>query len=153
MYICGLYYKHVMIVNDDSSIISKWSIKFIDDPSVVIHNRHKFIIQAADGIHSSWSKGFIRDKLETLDPMQYMHALACDVTGPCMHILHGLPHDITGQCMQLLHGLCCFDFVSDIHILQLLWIEFGHHWSVYFMSVVWIINNSGPVEIQGEMLH
>ncbi len=40
MYICGFYYKHVMIVNDDSSIISKWSIKFIDDPSVVIYNRH-----------------------------------------------------------------------------------------------------------------
>jgi len=30
-------------------------------------------------------------------------------------------HDITGQCMQLLHGLCCFDFVSDIPLLQLLW--------------------------------
>jgi hypothetical protein len=27
--------------------------------------------------------------------MQYVHALACDVTG---------------RCMQLLHGLCCFGF-------------------------------------------
>jgi hypothetical protein len=27
-----LSYNHVMIVNDDSSIISKWSFKLIDDP-------------------------------------------------------------------------------------------------------------------------
>ena len=60
-----------------------------------------------------------------------MHASACDVTGRCMHVLHHtgwcmhilhvLPHDVTGQCMQLLHGLCCFNFVSDIPLLQLLW--------------------------------
>jgi hypothetical protein len=53
--------------------------------------------------------------------MQLVHALACDVTGQCMHltglcmhVLHALPHGITGQSMQLLHGLCCFDFVLDI---------------------------------------
>jgi hypothetical protein len=28
----GLYYKHVAIINGDSSIISKWSFKLIDDP-------------------------------------------------------------------------------------------------------------------------
>ncbi len=28
----GLSYNHVMIVNDDSSIISKWSFKIIYDP-------------------------------------------------------------------------------------------------------------------------
>jgi hypothetical protein len=43
---CGLYYKHVMIVNDDSSILSKWSFKLIDDPRVVIYDHYKFIIQA-----------------------------------------------------------------------------------------------------------
>jgi hypothetical protein len=64
---------------------------------------------------------YIRDKLETLDPMQQVHASACDVTGQCMHVtgqymhvLHTLLHDITGRCMHLLHGLFCFDFVSDI---------------------------------------
>ncbi len=31
-------------------------------------------------------------------------------------------HDITGLCMQLLLGLCCFYFVSDIPLLQLLWL-------------------------------
>ncbi len=28
----GLYYKHVAIINDNSSVISKWSFKLIDDP-------------------------------------------------------------------------------------------------------------------------
>jgi len=42
----GRYYKHVTIVNDDSSIIGKWSFKLIDDHRVVIYDRHRFIIQA-----------------------------------------------------------------------------------------------------------
>ncbi len=37
-----------MIVNDNSSIISKWSIKLIDDPRVVIYDRHRFVIQATE---------------------------------------------------------------------------------------------------------
>ncbi len=48
--VCGLYYKHVMIVNDDSSVVSKWSFKLIADPRVVIYDRHRFIIQATDDI-------------------------------------------------------------------------------------------------------
>jgi len=46
IYPCGLYYKHLMIVNADSSVVNKWSIKLIDNPSVVTYNRHRFIIQA-----------------------------------------------------------------------------------------------------------
>ncbi len=46
----GLYYKHVMIVNDDASVISKWSFKLIDDPRAVIYDCHRFIIQATDDI-------------------------------------------------------------------------------------------------------
>ncbi len=42
----GLYYKHVTIVSDDSSISNKWSLKFIDDARVVIYDRNRFIIQA-----------------------------------------------------------------------------------------------------------
>ncbi len=34
------------IVNDNSSVVSKWSFKLIDDPRVVIYDRHSFIIQA-----------------------------------------------------------------------------------------------------------
>ncbi len=42
----GLYYKHKTIVNDDSSIVSERSFKLIDDPRVIIYDRHRFIIQA-----------------------------------------------------------------------------------------------------------
>ncbi len=44
----GLYFNHVMIVNDDFSIFSKWSFKLIDDARVVIYVRDMFIIQAID---------------------------------------------------------------------------------------------------------
>ncbi len=44
----SLYYKHATIVNDNSSVISKWSFKFIDDSRVVIYDCHKLIIQATD---------------------------------------------------------------------------------------------------------
>jgi hypothetical protein len=36
----------VTIINDDSSVISKWSFKLIDDPRNIIYDHHKFIIQA-----------------------------------------------------------------------------------------------------------
>ncbi len=41
----GLYYKHVMIINDDSSIVSKCCFK-LDDPRVINYDRHWFKIQA-----------------------------------------------------------------------------------------------------------
>ncbi len=44
--LCGLYYKPMTIVNDNSSIVSRWSFKLIDDPRVVIYDRHMFIVQA-----------------------------------------------------------------------------------------------------------
>jgi len=42
----GFYYKYVMIVNDNSGVISKWSFKLIDDTRVIIYDRNMFIIQA-----------------------------------------------------------------------------------------------------------
>jgi hypothetical protein len=42
----GLYHKHMTIVNDDSSIIIKWSSKLIDTATGVIYDRHMFIVQA-----------------------------------------------------------------------------------------------------------
>ncbi len=44
--ICGLYYKHVMIVNDDSSIINKFRTSLTDNTRVVIYDCHMFIVQA-----------------------------------------------------------------------------------------------------------
>jgi hypothetical protein len=43
---CGLYYKHVTIVNEGSSIVSKGGFKLIDDPRVFIYDRRRFMIQA-----------------------------------------------------------------------------------------------------------
>ncbi len=42
----GLYYKHLMIVNYDSSIINKFGASLTDDPRVVIYNCHMFLVQA-----------------------------------------------------------------------------------------------------------
>jgi hypothetical protein len=42
----GLYFIHVTIVNDDCSIVSKFSFKLNDDPIVIIYDHHRFIIQA-----------------------------------------------------------------------------------------------------------
>ncbi len=42
----GLYYKHVMIINDDSRVVSKWRFKLIDDARAIIYDRNMFIMQA-----------------------------------------------------------------------------------------------------------
>ncbi len=42
----GLYYKHIMIVNDDSSIVNKFQASLTDDARVVIYDRQWFIAQA-----------------------------------------------------------------------------------------------------------
>jgi hypothetical protein len=36
----GLFYKNITIVNDDSSIISKWHSSLIDDARVVIYDHN-----------------------------------------------------------------------------------------------------------------
>ncbi len=43
---CDDHYKHVTIINDDSSGIIKWSFKLIDAARGVIYDRHMFIMQA-----------------------------------------------------------------------------------------------------------
>ena len=42
----GLYYKHMTIVIDDSSIVIKWSFKLIDTARGIIYDFHMFIVQA-----------------------------------------------------------------------------------------------------------
>ncbi len=43
---CGLYYKHVMIVNEDSRIVNKFGASPTGNTRVVIYNGHVFIVQA-----------------------------------------------------------------------------------------------------------
>jgi hypothetical protein len=45
---CGLYYKPIMIVNDDSRIVTKFETSLTDDARVIIYDRHMFIVQATD---------------------------------------------------------------------------------------------------------
>ncbi len=47
--IYGLYYKHVMIVNDNSSVTNKWSFKLIDNARVIIYDHNRFLIEATGG--------------------------------------------------------------------------------------------------------
>ncbi len=44
--ISGLYYKPIMIVNDNSGIVKKLETSLIDDARVVIYDCHMFIVQA-----------------------------------------------------------------------------------------------------------
>jgi hypothetical protein len=59
--ICGLYYKHVMIVNDNSTIVNKSKDSLTGDARVVIYNCHVFIVQATGRYHS-WKFGCIVNK-------------------------------------------------------------------------------------------
>ncbi len=43
-----LYYKHLMIVNDDSSVVNKFEVSLTDDARVIIYDCHMFIVQATD---------------------------------------------------------------------------------------------------------
>jgi hypothetical protein len=45
---CGLDYKHVTIVNDDSNVVNKQSFKLIEEARVVIYDRNRFIIRATE---------------------------------------------------------------------------------------------------------
>jgi hypothetical protein len=43
---CGLYYKPMTSVNDDSRVMSKLETSLTDDARVVIYDHHMFIVQA-----------------------------------------------------------------------------------------------------------
>ncbi len=42
----GMYYKLIMIVNVNSSVVNKLETSIIDDTSVVIYDHHMYILQA-----------------------------------------------------------------------------------------------------------
>ncbi len=44
--LCGLYYKHITIVNYSSSLINKFGASLTDNARVIICNFHMFIVQA-----------------------------------------------------------------------------------------------------------
>jgi hypothetical protein len=46
---CGLYYKPMMIVNENSRVINKLEAPLTDDARVVIYDHHMFIVQTTGG--------------------------------------------------------------------------------------------------------
>jgi hypothetical protein len=44
----GLYYKPMMIVNDDSRVATNLETSLTDDARVIIYDRHMFIVQASN---------------------------------------------------------------------------------------------------------
>jgi hypothetical protein len=42
----GLYYKHIMIVNDAFNVINKFESSLTQDARVIIYDRHMFIVEA-----------------------------------------------------------------------------------------------------------
>jgi hypothetical protein len=51
--ISGLYYKHITIVNDDTSVMNKFESSLTGKTRVVIYHRHMFIVQATDGLFTA----------------------------------------------------------------------------------------------------
>jgi hypothetical protein len=47
-FIFGLCHKHIMIVNYDSSVVSKFGASLNDDSRVVIYDRNMFIVEATE---------------------------------------------------------------------------------------------------------
>jgi len=45
---CGLYYKHITVVNYNSSVVNKCVASLSDDARVVIYDRHVFVVQATE---------------------------------------------------------------------------------------------------------
>ncbi len=43
---CGLYYKPMTIVNDNSKVINKLEASLTDDARVIMYDRPMFIVQA-----------------------------------------------------------------------------------------------------------
>ncbi len=64
----GLYYKHIMIQNDDSSIVNKLQVvSLTDDTRVIIYDRNMFIIEGT----SYYNKNF------SVPPILWQNKLAC----------------------------------------------------------------------------
>jgi hypothetical protein len=58
---CGLYYKLMLIINDESRVINKLEASLTDYARVIIHNCHMFIVQATGGQSFKTTYFFVTD--------------------------------------------------------------------------------------------
>jgi hypothetical protein len=56
---CGLYYKPITIVNDDSSIINMLETSLTDDAKVIIYDRLYFIVKATSTVFTTLNFHFL----------------------------------------------------------------------------------------------
>ncbi len=89
---CGLYYKHMTIVNDDSSIVSEQSFQLIDDARGIIYDRRMFIRQSPgqqqglhyidpDSTHTTVKSAVVKSNV-LLDCIQIVHIDTDQMTSP-----------------------------------------------------------------------
>jgi hypothetical protein len=51
---CGLYYKPITIINDESRVINKLEASLTDDARVIIYDHQMFIVQATENTYITW---------------------------------------------------------------------------------------------------
>ncbi len=44
--LCGLYYKHITTLNNDSSVVNKFETSLTNDARVIIYDRYMFTVKA-----------------------------------------------------------------------------------------------------------
>jgi hypothetical protein len=70
---CGLYYKHITIVNYDSSVVNRFEASLTDNVILVIYDHHMFIVQVqilynifcsfVTAAEAKWTRVFVPVKL------------------------------------------------------------------------------------------
>ncbi len=86
---------------------------------------------------SSWSKGISETKSKHQTPCSNCMHLQCDVTGQFSLNIIFWPVMSHGWCMHLLHGFWCLDLVSDIPLLQVLWLNVFQCHTYCRIGVLW----------------
>ncbi len=83
---CGLYYKHMTIVNDDSSVIIVQSFQLIVDARGIISGHSMFIIQATGllNICSHSTLNFRRGQICNCQRYYFGHTQLCYLSGTKM---------------------------------------------------------------------
>jgi hypothetical protein len=49
--LCGLYYKHITTLNNDSSVVNKFETSLTDDARVIIYDCYMFIVKALSHVY------------------------------------------------------------------------------------------------------
>ncbi len=123
--VCGLYYKPITIINDDSSVVSELEASLIDDALVIIYDHHMFIVQAND-VSAFMANLLSRGSAVKMTPLKSFIVLALEDSA---HLnwtgvsAFGFPFSelylikLLATCITILNNkLVCF-YIENIYIL------------------------------------